>query len=111
MNLALLGYLMMALMMIILLKGWLNPIVGFITLPIVFALIAGFGFTEIGEFVKSGVPSTLSSAGLALFATVYFRIMTEEGLFDPAVKFLSKRAGGNVSAILIISVLRGLFIS
>ena len=105
MNLAILGYLMMALMMVILLKGWLTPIVGFVFLPIVFALLAGFGFADISDFVKSGVPSTLSSAGLALFATTYFRIMTEQGLFDPAVKFLSKRAGGNVSAILIITVL------
>ncbi|MDD7200438.1 MAG: SLC13 family permease [Sphaerochaetaceae bacterium] len=105
MLLAILGYLLIIIMMAGLLKGKLTPVVAFVVLPIFFALIAGFSPIEIGEFVKDGVPKTLSATALALFATAYFAIMTEEGLFDPAVSFLSRKAGGNVVAIMIITVI------
>lgn len=105
MKLAILGYLLVIIMMIGLLKGKLTPIVAFVVLPIIFALVAGFGPLEIADFVKDGVPKTLSAAALALFATAYFAIMTDEGLFDPVVSFLSRRAGGNVVAIMLITVI------
>jgi len=105
MKLAILGYLMMALLMFILLKGKMTPIVAFVVIPPIFALFAGFNFLEISEFVTAGVPKTLSSMALTLFATVYFRIMTDNGLFDPIVNLLSKRAGGKVPAILLITTL------
>lgn len=105
MKLAILGYLLVIIMMIGLLKGKLTPIVAFVVLPIIFALIAGFGPLEIADFVKDGVPKTLSAAALALFATAYFAIMTDEGLFDPVVSFLSRKAGGNVVAIMLITVI------
>ena len=53
MYLAILGYLMMAIMMIILLKGWLTPVVGFVLIPIGFALLAGFNFIQIRNYNQS----------------------------------------------------------
>ena len=91
--------------MFILLKGKMTPVVTFVVIPPVFALLAGFGPVEISEFVSAGVPKTLSSMALTLFATVYFRIMTDQGLFEPIVRWLGKRAGGNVSAILIVTTI------
>lgn len=105
MYLAILGYLLIIIMMAGLLKGKLTPIVAFVVLPIVFGLLAGFSPWELGDFVKEGVPKTLSATALALFATAYFAIMTDEGLFDPAVSWLSKKAGGNVVAIMVITVI------
>lgn len=105
MYLAILGYIMIALLMIILLKGKMTPVVTFVVIPPIFALLAGFGPVEISGFVSEGVPKTLSSMALTLFATVYFRIMTDQGLFEPIVRWLGKRAGGNVSAILIVTTI------
>lgn len=105
MYLAILGYALVIIMMIGLLKNKLTPVVAFTILPIIFGLLAGFSPAEIGAFVKDGVPSTLSASALALFATAYFAIMTDEGLFDPIVGWLSKKAGGNVIAIMVITVI------
>lgn len=104
MYLAFLGYLLIIVMMIGLLKNKLTPVVAFVVLPVVFGLLAGFSPSEIGGFAKEGVPKTLSATALALFATAYFAIMTDEGLFDPIVSWLSKKAGGNVVAIMLITV-------
>ena len=102
MYLAILGYLLIAIMMWGLLKGKFTPVVAFAVLPTLFALFAGFTPAEISGFVADGVPGTLNATALACFATVYFAIMSEEGLFDPIVTFLSKKAG-NVVAIMIIT--------
>lgn len=104
MYLAILGYLLVIVMMVGLLKGKLTPMVAFVVLPIIFGLLAGFNPVELGAFVKDGVPKTLNASALALFATAYFAIMTEKGLFDPVVGWLSRKAGGNVVAIMIITV-------
>lgn len=103
MYLAILGYLMIAVMMWGLLKGKFTPVVAFAILPTIAGLLAGFSPVEISKFVSEGVPGTLNATALAAFATVYFAIMTTEGLFDPIVSFLSKKAGGNVIAIMIIT--------
>lgn len=105
MYLAILGYVMIALLMLILLKGKMTPVVAFVVIPPIFAVLAGYGPVEISSFVAAGVPNTLNSMALTLFATVYFRIMTDKGLFEPIVRWLGKRAGGNVSAILIVTTI------
>jgi len=105
MYLAILGYSMMALLIFVLLKGKLTPVVAFVILPPVFALLAGFSIFDISGFVVQGVPKTINAMALTLFATVYFRIMTDRGLFEPVVRWLSKKAGGNVSAILVITTI------
>ena len=105
MYLAILGYLLVVVMMFGLLKNKLTPVVAFVVLPVIFGLLAGFTPAQLGDFVKEGVPKTLSASALALFATAYFAIMTDKGLFDPIVSWLSKKAGGNVVAIMIITVI------
>jgi CitMHS family citrate-Mg2+:H+ or citrate-Ca2+:H+ symporter len=42
---------------------------------------------------------------MIIFATTYFSIMTKEGLFDPIVGFLAKKAGGNIVAITLMTSL------
>lgn len=103
MYITILGYIMMISLMIILLKGKTTPIVAFIILPIIAGLLSGASIEQLGQYIGEGVPKTLNSAALAIFATLYFRIMTDLGLFDPAVNYLAKRAGGNITAIFIIA--------
>lgn len=105
MYLAILGYGLVIIMIAGLLKSKLTPLVAFCILPPIFGMLAGYNLIELAGFVVDGVSGTLNSAALCLFATTYFGIMTEQGLFDPAVNFLSKKAGGNVVAITVITSL------
>jgi CitMHS family citrate-Mg2+:H+ or citrate-Ca2+:H+ symporter len=105
MYLAILGYALVIIMIVGLLKGKLIPLVAFCLLPPVFGLLAGYNIIELAEFVVEGVKGTLNSAAMVLFATTYFGIMTKKGLFDPIVGFLAKKAGGNVIAITVITSL------
>jgi CitMHS family citrate-Mg2+:H+ or citrate-Ca2+:H+ symporter len=105
MYLAILGYALVVIMMWGLLKGKLIPPVAFCTLPVIFGLLAGFGPKALSEFAVSGIVKTLNATALSMFATTYFAIMTKEGLFDPIVEWLAKRAGGSSTAIMILSVI------
>ena len=91
--LAVIGFILMAVLMVVLIKSWVSPPVAFIGLPLIAALIAGFSITEIGGFIETGVESMLSTAVLFVFSISYFTLMDEIGLFDPIINFLTKRAG------------------
>lgn len=58
--LAAIGFVLMIVLMIVLIKGWVSPPVAFIGLPIAAALCAGFGPAEIGGFIGSGMTSMLA---------------------------------------------------
>lgn len=103
--LAFLGYALIIIMIVGLLKKKLIPVVAFAILPPIFGLLAGFSIFELSDFVVEGVAGTVNSAALCLFATLYFCIVTDIGLFDPLVNFLSKKAGGNIVAITVITTL------
>ena len=62
MLLAITGFVMIGLLMYFLLKGKAIPVTLFVVLPIVGALINGFGITEITDFIKTGVSTTWSMA-------------------------------------------------
>ena len=105
MTYAILGYLMIALIVILLLTNKANPIMAFIIIPPVIALVAGYTFKEINDFIKAGVSASTGTALLALLSIIFFSIMTEQGLFDPIVNFLVSKAGNNVAIITVISAL------
>ena len=96
MLLAITGFIMIFLIIYLLLQTKANPTAIFVIVPIVCAVVCGFDFTQISEFMKKGVATTMPVAVLFIFSIVYFSIMSEVGLFDPLVDFLVKRAGSNV---------------
>lgn len=104
MLLAITGFVMIGLLMYFLLKGKAIPVTLFVVLPIVGALINGFGITEITDFIKTGVSTTWSMAALFVFVITYFGIMSDVGMFDKLVKKLIKVANGRVLAILLVVV-------
>ena len=92
MSYAILGYVMIAVIVVLLLKNKVNPMVGFIVIPPVFALLAGYSFSDINDFIKAGVSSAMGTSIMAMLSILFFSIMTENGLFDPIVDFLVKTA-------------------
>ena len=97
MTYAVLGYAMIALIVILLLTNKANPIMAFIIVPPIIALTAGYSISEINDFIKAGVSSSMGTALLAMLSIIFFSIMTEQGLFDPVVDFLVSKAGDKVA--------------
>ncbi len=103
--LALIGFILMAVLMVVLIKSWVSPPVAFIGLPLIAAVIAGFSLEDIGGFVETGMESMLGTAILFVFSISYFTLMNEIGLFDPIINFLTKKAGNNPWMIVLALVL------
>ena len=102
---ALVGFLMLFVIMFLLMRNKMMPIVIFVTIPAVAALILGNGFGAIGEMVDSGLDSVWKTAVLFIFSTSYFGIMNDAGMFDPIVDALVKRSKGNVVLVTVASAI------
>ena len=61
-------------------------------MPIAGALIGGFGF-ETFDFAISGIRSVAPIVGLFIFAILFFGVMRDAGLFDPAIDMVFRFAG------------------
>lgn len=105
MTYAVLGYAMIAIIVILLLTNKANPIMAFIIIPPIVALVAGYSISEINDFIKSGVSGSMGTALLAMLSIIFFSIMTEQGLFDPVVNFLVSKAGDKIAVITVVSAL------
>ncbi|WP_336045660.1 citrate:proton symporter [Solibacillus ferritrahens] len=82
-----LGFIMIILFTYLIMSNRLSPIVALITVPIVFAIIAGFAST-LGDMMLDGMKQVSSTAALLLFAILYFGVMIDAGLFDPFIRRL-----------------------
>jgi CitMHS family citrate-Mg2+:H+ or citrate-Ca2+:H+ symporter len=69
-----------------------SVLVAFTLVPVVAALIGGFG-SELGAFAMDGIRSVTPIAVLLAFAVVYFGVMNDAGLFDPIVRALVRTVG------------------
>lgn len=105
MRLAIIGFALMLILMFVLIKEKLSPPVAFILLPVIAAVIAGFGVEDISGFVATGLSTMLETAVLFIFSISYFTLMSEAGLFDPIINFLIKKVGKSVTTILFAVVM------
>lgn len=101
--LALIGFLIIIVMMVLVFKSKALPAFCFAVLPIIGAFICGFNLTEISEFIGKGVGSTWQTAILFIFSVTYFGIMNDAGLFDKLVDGLVQKAGKNITLILLFT--------
>lgn len=99
------GILMIATIVWALIQSKTNPVPIFVIVPIIAAVIVGFGPQDIFEFIKVGVSKTWSTAVLFIFSIVFFSLMGDVGLFDPMVNWLAKKAGNNIMAVTIATSL------
>ena len=103
---ALIGFLMIALIVILLLKGKMSPIVVLALIPAAAALILGHGPQEVAGFIKDGIGTTTSNGILFIFSVIYFGVMSDTGMFDVIVNFLIRRAGNNVIAVTVATAIK-----
>lgn len=100
---AFVGFAMLFIIMALLIRNKMMPIVIFVTIPVVAALILGNGFDAIGEMINTGLGSVWKTAVLFIFSVSYFGIMNDAGMFDPIVDALVKKAGSNVILVTVFS--------
>ena len=76
--LGVMGILMIVTIVWALIQSKTNPVPIFVIVPIVAAVIVGFGPHEIFAFVKAGVSKTWSTAVLFIFSIVFFALMGDK---------------------------------
>jgi len=92
--LTLLAYGMVATFMVLIMTDRLSALVALILVPVVFALLGGFG-PQIGKMAIDGIRNLAPTAALLMFAILYFGLMIDAGLFDPVAKAVLKAVGGD----------------
>jgi len=108
--LALLGYLMILVFMILIMTGRLSAMIALIVVPIVFALIGGFG-SEMGPMALEGIKSVAPTGIMILFAILFFGILIDAGVFDPIIRTILKLVKGDPVKIAIGTAVLALLIS
>ncbi|MCI8576808.1 MAG: citrate:H+ symporter [Lachnospiraceae bacterium] len=103
--LGIMGFVLMILMVVLLLKGKTIPAVVFILLPIIVGFLVGFTPGEMADYIKEGVSSVSTTAILFIFAVMFFGIMSDAGVFDRIVGTVVGYVGNNLMLLMFATVL------
>lgn len=89
------GFIMIALIIILLLKEKMSPVAVMILIPTIAAFVVGTGIEYLSTYVKDGMDSIKSNAFMFIFSILFFGIMSDVGVFDALVDKLSAWAASN----------------
>ncbi|ETD72622.1 citrate transporter [Pelistega indica] len=98
--LAILGFSTIAILLFLILTKKLSPMMALILLPLIAALIGGFGIST-NKFVLEGIKSIAPTVGMLVFAILFFGIMNDAGVLDPIINRLLKFMGLKPSRIVL----------
>jgi CitMHS family citrate-Mg2+:H+ or citrate-Ca2+:H+ symporter len=96
--LAILGLMTIALMLFLVMTKKASPTVALILVPVVSAVLAGFGL-EIFEFITQGIVSIAPTGVMFIFAILFFGILTDSGTFQPIIKMILRLAGNDPAKV------------
>lgn len=92
--LAIAGFIMVAVFMILIMIKRLHPVVALILIP--FLVAVGFGWgPESGKWIVAGIKKVVPTSVMLCFAILYFGIMIDVGFFDPLVNKIVKFVKGD----------------
>jgi CitMHS family citrate-Mg2+:H+ or citrate-Ca2+:H+ symporter len=109
--LTLLGFGMVITFMALIMTKRLSPLVALIAIPLLFAVIGGFGSEELGKMMLEGIKTLAPTGVMLLFAILYFGIMIDAGLFDPIVRKILKIVGGDPLKVVVGTAILAAFVS
>ena len=98
---ALLGFAIIAVFLILIITKRLSVITGLVLVPIVFGLLAGVPIKELADMMLTGIKQVAPTGILLVFAVLYFAVMLDVGLFDPVVTFIIKQVKGDPLKVVI----------
>lgn len=93
--LAFYGFLIIGVLLYLVLSKKTSIHFALVVIPVAVALIAGFGISEIGEFMGEGMAGIAMTGIMITFAILFFGIMFDAGLFNPLIKGVIKYAKGD----------------
>jgi len=108
--LTILAYSMVIVFMALIMTKRLPAVVALILVPIVFGLIGGFG-AGLGPMMLAGIQKLAPTGVMLMFAILYFGVMIDAGLFDPAVRLILKLVQGDPLKIVVGTAILAMFIS
>jgi CitMHS family citrate-Mg2+:H+ or citrate-Ca2+:H+ symporter len=104
--LALCGFLTIAVLLVLILSGRVTPLVALVVVPVLASIVVGQA-AMLGGFVTSGIEQTAPVAATFVFAIIYFGVMSDAGLLDPAVDGVLRLVGSDPVRIVIGSAALG----
>ncbi|ELP96844.1 CitMHS family transporter [Pseudomonas syringae] len=107
--LATLGVITILAMLVSIMSKRISPLVALIALPIIAALLAGFGLQTSG-FIITGIKNVAPVVGMFVFAILFFGIMTDAGMLDPIIDRILKRVGTRPTRIVMGTALLALLV-
>lgn len=99
--LALLGLFMIICFMALIMTKKMSPFTSLIIIPVIFGVLAGYGFLNTLSYAMDGIKSVASTFAMMLFAILYFGILLQAGLFDPMVEVVVRWVKGDPLKVLV----------
>ncbi|HKR36541.1 MAG TPA: citrate:proton symporter, partial [Steroidobacteraceae bacterium] len=106
-----LGFGMVTAFMTLIMTRRLSPLVALITVPVLFALLGGFGAAQLGEMMLAGLRMLAPTGVMLMFAIFYFGLMIDVGLFDPLIQVILRVVGGDPTKVVVGTALLAAFVS
>jgi len=97
--------------MVLIMTKRLSPTVALIVIPLIFALVAGFGAARIGAMMLDGVKTLAPTGVMLMFAILYFGVMIDAGLFDPIVRRIIRAVDGDPLKVVLGTALLAALVS
>lgn len=110
MYLALLGFGTIIVFMALIMAKKLSPFTSLILVPILFGLLAGYGWDTFG-YAMDGIKSVASTFAMMTFAILYFGVMLLTGMFDPMVDRVVAWCKGDPLKVLVGTAVLAAFVS
>ena len=102
--LATLGFLTVGLLLALILSRRVTPLVALTVMPVLAALVAGQA-GALGGFVTAGIQQTAPVAATFVFAILFFGIVSDAGMLDPAIDGVLRAVGSNPVRVVVGSAL------
>jgi CitMHS family citrate-Mg2+:H+ or citrate-Ca2+:H+ symporter len=107
--LPLLGLATIVMLLVVVMTKRMSPLVALILIPIVAALVGGFGLGT-GKLVIDGLKSMAPVIGMFVFAILYFGVITDAGMLDPIIDRILRTVGTRPTRIVMGTTLLALLI-
>ncbi len=88
------GFCIILTLLVLIMTKRASVIVALVAVPMIFGVLAGLG-PKLGAFAFEGIKSVAPVGVMLTFAILYFGLMNDTGMFDPAIKRIVKYGGGD----------------
>ncbi len=92
---ALLGFLTIAVFLVLIISKKLSVITALVVIPVAAGLIAGISFENLGIMMLDGIKQVAPTGIMLMFAVLFFATMLDAGLFDPVISWIIRQVKGD----------------